>query len=403
MSRLLLSLLLLLSAAVGWSQIPFSDSLRVSLITCGPGPVSYERFGHSGIRFIDLKQPQLDVVFHYGVFSFDEPNFIYRFVKGETDYQLGVAYTNRFLQSYKHRGQMIVEQQLALDSCQVNTLKELLLENYRPENRTYRYNYFYDNCATRPYHMITRACQQGIGIDSTWLQPTTYRQMVREKSGRDTWLDFGITMAIGHASDLPLSFKQQMFLPQYLCTAFANATLDGHPLVAAADTLTQTSPALQTVLSNPPSATDPMPAMLLVLVLSAALLAFRIRQQKPGHHHAKMARILSNTFDTFMLTATGILGVIVWFLLCFSEHPTVDNNLNCVWLWPTNLLFSVIIWINCPQKVHRIYFLLNFAALIIYIGVSCNGWQESSAPVLMLAASLMLRDIERAYFNDKTA
>lgn len=345
----------------------------------------------------------MDVVFHYGLFSFEQPFFVYRFVKGETDYQLGADYFSHFKQGYLSRGQMMVEQVLNLDKNSANALKVMLLENYQPQNRVYRYNYFYDNCATRPYHLIMRACQAQISLDSAWCQPITYRQMVREKSGRDTWLDFGITLAIGHESDLELSLEQQMFLPQYLSTAFANATLADQPLVLQTDTLAHTTPALQTLLSNPPSATDPMPMMLLVLAISAALLAFRIKQNKKGEKQAALARKLSNIFDSLMLLSTGILGVIVWFLLCFSEHPTVNNNLNCVWLWPTNLIFLVLIWINCPQKVHRIYFLLNFAALTIYIGLSCNGWQESSAPVLMLAVSLMLRDIERAYFNEKTA
>ena len=164
---LLTAFLTLLYFLPARAQIIFSDSLRISVLTCTPGPDAYERFGHAALRVLDLRNPQMDVTFHYGVFSFHTPHFIYRFVKGETDYQLGALYTSDFVAEYRERGLGMTEQCLQLDSAQSQSLVERLLINYRPENRTYRYSYFFDNCSTRPYRLLQAECWSALCKD-TW-------------------------------------------------------------------------------------------------------------------------------------------------------------------------------------------------------------------------------------------
>src|ERR1035437_603065 len=109
----------------------------------------YEKFGNTSIRIIDKKN-NFDVVYNYGIFSFDTDNFYYKFIKGETDYQLGIYDTRNFLPEYAQRNSMVVEQILNLTPAEKKDLFALLMKNYEPENRTYRYNFVFDNCATRP-------------------------------------------------------------------------------------------------------------------------------------------------------------------------------------------------------------------------------------------------------------
>ena len=59
-------------------------------MTCAPGTEIYALFGHTALRYEDTARGE-DWVFNYGMFSFNTPRFIYRFVKGETDYELGVT------------------------------------------------------------------------------------------------------------------------------------------------------------------------------------------------------------------------------------------------------------------------------------------------------------------------
>lgn len=117
------------------------DSLQISLLTCSPGTEIYSLFGHTALRVQNFSR-NLDVVFNYGMFSFNTPHFIYRFIKGETDYQLGVIPYVYFEAEYAERGSSVYQQVLNLSAEEKQTLLHLLTENYLPENRTYRYNYF---------------------------------------------------------------------------------------------------------------------------------------------------------------------------------------------------------------------------------------------------------------------
>ena len=120
------------------------DSLKVTLITISPGEQVYEKFGHTALRVQELNG-RFDIVFNYGLFSFEAPNFLYRFIKGETDYQLGVVETGYFLTEYAMRGSEVTEQTINLTSAESEHLFNLVKENYKEENRVYRYNFFFDN------------------------------------------------------------------------------------------------------------------------------------------------------------------------------------------------------------------------------------------------------------------
>ena len=114
-----------------------SDTL-ISLITCHAGPEIYELEGHSGVR---IATPAYDYVLNYGLFDFNAPGFVYRFVKGETDYFVGIADFNSFVQSYAAQGRRVVEQQLDLTGEEKSNIIDLAQKALLPENRVYRYNY----------------------------------------------------------------------------------------------------------------------------------------------------------------------------------------------------------------------------------------------------------------------
>lgn len=396
------------------AQFQFSDSLSVSLITCGQGRQVYERFGHTAIRIQDLRKGD-DLVYHYGVFSFNTPNFVMRFVKGETDYQLGIDHTRHFLSRYDTRGSQVFEQQLNLSQEQIKKLVTLLEINYLPQNRTYRYNYFYDNCATRPFNLLNKATGDSLRYDTAWVKPLSYREMVRQYTHEDNWLDLGITLCIAQGSDRPTTFRQQMFLPEYLYAALEHTTTtEGEPLVASSRLLTgpQDMVAPSQVAGMRPQETtaskenqdtadegfallSPSHVALAVLLVSMWLLFLELKARKsPKKGHRKL-QIAGNLFDTLLLLATGSAATIIWFLNFFSEHPTVENNLNCLWLWPTNLLFSLLIWIKSLQKVHRIYFFINFAAILIYMVCVGMGVQGSCLALMLFATAMLTRNIHR--------
>lgn len=398
---LLIALLALVIFSPARAQIAFSDSVRIGLLTCSSGPDAYERFGHAGIRVQDLKKSELDITFHYGVFSFHTPNFVYRFVKGETDYQLGAIYTSDFIDDYRRRGLAMTQQWLRLDSAQVQDMVNRLLVNYRPENRTYRYSYFFDNCSTRPYRLLQAVTDQSIKYDSTWVNAITLREMVQQCTGTDNWLDFGIALAVAGRSDIPTLYEEQLFLPDYLAGAVDHAEIPAllgeqtwyQPLVAEKDTLLTMRPDVEAAIAAPDTL---KPALVFAIVLVLAMIIslrqyFDKKAQQQGRPGSKALRISANVFDTVFFLFLGITGCIVWFLNFLSEHPAVDHNLNCFWLLPTHVIMAVLLWFKPLSRICQLYYGITFAAVILYVILDWSLGQYCPAPFLLLLATILLR------------
>ena len=128
---------------VGLSGV-LADNVSISVITCSPGDEVYSLFGHTGLRYRNYDDGT-DIVFSYGYFNFNAPNFVWRFILGETDYMVGAVPYNHFIREYEERGSAVVEQVLDLTAGQEAALYSALVDNCREENRIYRYNYFYNN------------------------------------------------------------------------------------------------------------------------------------------------------------------------------------------------------------------------------------------------------------------
>lgn len=245
--KILAFLFFLCSLATGYSSV--NDSLKISLITCSPGSQVYELFGHTGLRVQDVSR-NVDVVFHYGVFSFNTPHFIYRFTKGETDYSIGLADFRDFVYNYAVRGSKVSELPLELTAEESKRVFQALIINNMPDNRIYRYNFLYDNCATRPRNVITENLSGQIQYKNPD-EKVTFREMIHDCTHNYPWLTFGIDLALGAPLDRTISYEEQMFLPDVLMGAFEDARvvkgdsvryLSGEPvLLLAADTMRMTS------------------------------------------------------------------------------------------------------------------------------------------------------------------
>ena len=391
MRRTLAILIVLFTAINSFAQLTLSDSLRISLLTVSPGEGAYERFGHTAFRIQDLEDGK-DIIFHYGVYNYTEPNFIMHFVQGICNYKLGADYTSNFIASHIMRELQITEQELWLDAAQKRQLVDALLENYRPENRNYRYNFFFDNCATRPFDMISRYCTSGasdaVRFDTTWIEDKTLRDMIQEKTHTGNWLDFGISLAIAGRADQPTTFREQMFLPDYLATALSHASINGHPLVSGTRELTPYGQDVQDAINDDgPWILSPASICLLALLLSVLVSYINRKHRK--------ASVWSQIFDTTWLLVTGLTGIILWFLNFFSEHPAVDNNLNCLLFLPTNILFIAFIWLKNAEKVRRIYFFIIFAAVLLYIIAHAMVGQYINVELITIAAAIAIRCIVR--------
>lgn len=161
----------------GTESLSTADSIRISLLTCAPGEEIYSLFGHTAIRYEEPARG-IDRVYNYGLFSFNTPNFILRFALGKTDYQLGVEDYRRFAAEYEYFGRSVWQQTLNLTVEEQQQLITLLEENYRPENRIYRYNFFYDNCATRPRDKVEESLQKAVANCSSAMHTPKWRNEI---------------------------------------------------------------------------------------------------------------------------------------------------------------------------------------------------------------------------------
>ena len=231
MKRLILIILAAVLTAGAWSQ----DSLSISLLTCSQGRDVSSAFGHSALRVKDYAHGR-DLVFNYGTFSFNEPNFFLKFLKGDLNYFLSVNSFDAFKRSYDAVGRGIIEQPLSLTPAQAAGIYAFLIDNYKPANRYYLYDFLQDNCATRIRDVFDR---DGFSITDT-LTGYTYRDELTRLVGDRRWMMFGIDLILGAGTDREITVRESAFLPDRLSEvlmSYSNTELEGTPLASAGSTL----------------------------------------------------------------------------------------------------------------------------------------------------------------------
>ena len=392
MKRLLVILFTFLSVLSMKAQ---SDSLRVSLLTCGPGQEVYNLFGHSAIR-VKNEATGVDYVFNYGIFSFNTPNFVLRFCLGQTDYQLGVQYYDDFVWNYQMQGRFVHEQVLNLTEQEKLQLVAALEENYLPENRIYRYNYFYDNCATRPRDMVERAINGEVRYTEDMDTPQealTYRGLVHEYTAKQPWSRFGIDLLLGSEADKPISRRASMFVPFYLEEYFhtaQKADLQGRNSGLIAEELEITA---QDESDWPsPTPLTPMRVFLLLFILVAALTAWGIKQ----------GRSLWG-LDLLVFAIAGIAGCIIAFMVLFSEHPAVSPNYLLLLLHPLHLIFLYHIVKRVKKLQRSVYLGANMVVILLFLAFWALIPQKFPIEIVPLALILLVRCISNIVLSYRKA
>lgn len=323
------------------------SSITVSLITCYPGPEIYELCGHSAIR---VRGAGIDSVWNYGIFDFNQPNFVYRFVKGETDYR-GASYPFRwFLPEYVKSGRRVVEQDLNLTPDEAKNLLKILRKSVLPENAVYRYNYIKDNCSLRILNAMDSATEIKI-IYPDSIRYGTYRNEMRAYHEKYPWYQFGIDLALGSGLDQKTSNREEMFVPMEVMRNAESAHFeDGRPLVKATRVL---SPGKGDV-TLPPTPWYLAPifwAWLLTLGI-ACVVAWNIMNQK-----------LWTPIYAVWFVMLGLSGCLVAFLVFISVHESTSPNVLIFWLNPFQLLFAFSIGLRKLKVLSLTLAYYNIAAV----------------------------------------
>lgn len=355
-------------AAAFQSAYALQPRLQASVITCRPGPEVYELVGHEALRIrgIDENGAAIDTVWNYGVFDFASPNFVMRFVKGQTDYMLFPSPTQWFLSAYRERGSGVVEQDLNLTPEETSRLLRLLQINALPANRTYRYNYVRDNCSTRVADIIDSATTERKILYPDTTVYSSFRDAMRDFHRDYPWYQFGIDLVLGSGIDHPLTPRQEQFAPSRLEAQLAQAKFsDGTPAVKATRALYAGDPSgipwpdgtFAKTLAPTPWWISPLAISLLLLALS--IVAGVVQWRK--------ARIYPLIYTAFF-GLLGLAGCIVWFLVFFSSHDSTSPNLLALWLNPLQLVIAVFVWWRTTRPVAMAMATVDLVILVILIG-----------------------------------
>lgn len=364
----------------GWGNT--SDSVRVSLLTCAPGSEIYSLFGHTALRYENPTKGE-DWVFNYGMFSFNTPNFVMRFVKGETDYQLGVIPFRYFEGEYAMRGSSVYQQELNLTSQEKENIIRLLEENYRPANRTYRYNYFYDNCTTRARDKVEQGIE-GKVVYPKGVKECSFRQIVREYTDGHEWSAFGIDLCLGSEADEPIDERKQMFSPFYMLEFARGAMIHRAdtivPFVKEEKLLLDFSSKDEELFEKDEDVFLPSPwaCALIWWVLTFVVTTLGIKNRK-----------VYWLWDALLFGAQGIGGCVIAFLFFFSVHPTVGSNWLLMILNPLPLFYMPFMLYRAIKGKKDVFHVINTFVLTLFIVLMPFVQQKFNPTVLPLALNLL--------------
>ena len=362
--------------------------MRVSLVTFYPGSEPHNIWGHSEIR---VQQGPVDLYFNYGVFDFQAPAFMWRFMMGETDYMCQPV--PRFYATVGMEERRMVEQELNLSQDRAIAVRNFLWNNAQPENCTYRYKFLSDHCSTRPRDILEMAAGEGLRYPAMGDTTVTYRDILAHYCRNYAWERFGIDLVLGWDVDTVLDQRATMFIPMLLMDAVAGATIQTDS-VAIPFVKATTVPIDKSTEGNvrPPTPwyLSPMAFALIVLVLTLLVTCrdWRVKD-------------VSRWLDTVLFTAGGLAGCLLFFLIFFSTHEATSPNINIVWLNPLLLLLAVLPWFKKTRCAARWLHALN--AAIVALLMLAWPWQPQVGNIAFfpLMAALVMRSITNVWLLGK--
>jgi hypothetical protein len=371
----------LLSVAHGNAQV--ADSADVYMITCAPGNASYSIYGHTALR-IAVRGTKFDMVYNWGIFDFSTPNFVYRFAKGKLDYMLGAYSYERFLEDYTQEGRSVWSQKLNLTPEEKQKLFALINENLKPENVRYRYDFFFDNCATRVRDIVAASASDTV-IFPVKERKKSFRQLIDPYQKALPWLDLGADILLGMQADRKASVADEMFLPMLLRDNFAGSVIDHdgvkEPLAGPAETVVD--------LPSIPPVTKPWipEAVLWLAFIMVMLMTFVFR--RPA---------LEKVMDFILFLVYSLIALLLVFTNIFSEHDALHFNLLFLGI---NILIPVLFICYISGRKAIGLSRLTFFISVLWLPVSLVAGQGINPAIFPLVFIILIRIFSHCRFGKR--
>ncbi|GAA0747950.1 DUF4105 domain-containing protein [Gaetbulibacter jejuensis] len=388
--RCLFSLIVLLLAInTASAQQVLSPNAEISVLTIGPGASLNDAFGHSGFRIKDRTQG-LDVVYGYGQYDFDAPNFYLKFAQGKLNYLISKHNFEDFYRAYVYYNRTVKEQVLNITTEEQQALFNYLQNNYKPENRAYLYDFFYDNCATRIRDVANTALNQNITYNTPEdYQEQTFRTLIQNNLNKNSWGSLGIDIALGSVIDKTATPNEQLFLPENIYRFFSTATLqNGQPLV-------KQSQVLYTKKEQLESSSFLLSPLFILSILALLIILITYKDYKKK----KRTKLL----DGIIFSVTGCIGIVLLLLWFATDHSATANNYNLLWAFALNVFVIQQVLKQTPSKwfLRYLSFLIIMLCLLVFHWLT--GVQVFAITLTPLLIALAIRYIFLLrYFKNST-
>ena len=364
--------------------------ITISLLTYSPGGKLYSAFGHSALRIIDRKNHS-DIVYNYGTFHFDQPNFYLRFLQGNLIYSLSVATFENVKQSLILENRSLVETPLNLNNEETSRLINYLKINMLPDNRNYRYDFLFDNCSTRILELLEKNTADSLIIKPEVLPVKSFRQLIRPYLKNRPWINMGIDLLMGTQADKTARMTEPAFLPDFLHLFIKNFQLEKkgslHRL-ANHDIIHLQNYQIQSANKLTPSLIF-WPIAILFLISALFDSYFRPFFQQCGN---------------IILFLIGLISLLLCFLWIFSDHSIFRNNIDLLW---ANPLLLLVVFLQIP-KFHNRYnnlkkIFLVFTGIIVGTGILTSLIIEKNFELTSLGITVLILCVEKTkYFSNSS-
>lgn len=347
--------LLFFATFFGYSQsIQLSPSAELSVITCGPSDVDlYATFGHSAFRILDIPN-NIDRVYNYGTFNFNTPNFYTKFVRGQLLYQLSAYDFASFLYSYHQEKRWVKGQVLDLTSEDVQKVYDFLENNAKPENRLYKYEFFYDNCSTRLYDVMEKVLGDKLVFNPLYAKEEnlSHRDLIQMYLANHPWGDFGIDYALGSDIDRKATSRDYLFLPDYVYDAFMEVKIiengEEKPIVKRTEDILLE-------FDDIPYKNSFFSPLVVFIILASIVLFFTYLDFK--------RRSRNRLLDIILFSTTGLLGIVLLLLWFATDQTLTVNNFNILWAFAPNIIFVFVLSKAKNSSIIK-YYMLSLLLLL---------------------------------------
>lgn len=378
-TALLSVLLIVLFSPLTRAQV--ADSADVYLLTCAPGNATYSIYGHTALR-INVRGSNFDRVYNWGIFDFSTPHFAFRFAKGRLDYMLGTYGYDHFVNEYFSEGRSVWSQKINLTIAEKEKLFGLISENLKPENVKYRYDFFFDNCATRIRDILAASVTDSL-VFPVKEHMQTFRQLIHHKQKVLPWIDFGADMLLGLQADRKATPADEMFLPDHLKDNLSASVVihdnNREPILEEAVTIVDLPPASS-------GAPIWMPQLVFYFILLYIILVTFVIGMP----------LLGRITDIVLYIIYSILALLLIFTNFFSEHDALHYNLLILGINPLiPVLLGFILANRKAIKLSRIAFVIS----MLWVPVSLIAGQGINPALIPLVLIITVRLFKHCEFG----